>query len=160
MAETKIIVNLPKADDSVSVEYCGVEPQAIGDDTVVVQRAFKNANNSLFLFFESAETATILAGNQYPNACLGDLTLELTGVKDVVLIEDISRFENRDGSIKLTATGSGATVVAVAKRTGMADAVNQDEINADKGYQTGFQVNTVENPNREDNRAISGNVNA
>ena len=52
---------------------------------------------------------------------LGDLTLELKQSSiTVILLEDISRFENRDGSIYIDfGTGFTGNIWAAAKRAGL-----------------------------------------
>ncbi|MCD7780804.1 MAG: hypothetical protein LUH05_09060 [Candidatus Gastranaerophilales bacterium] len=67
---------------------------------------------------EAAGEITFAAGDNYPNKMLGDLTLELTAGLNDFIIEDLSRFENRDGSIGVNTETSG-TIYAIAKRAGL-----------------------------------------
>lgn len=122
MAEKTIKVNLPVQDDSQSVEFVQVtKTAAAANDVITIEKALDNKNNSLQIFVETSagSTVTLLAGNNYPNKILGDKTVEATGLT-VILLEDISRFENRDGSIVFKC-GEGFTgnVWATAKRVGM-----------------------------------------
>ena len=120
MAEKNINVYLPVQDDSQSVEFIEVtKTAAIADDVITIEDALANKNNSLQIFVEAATDTSviILAGNNYPNKILGDKTIPVSGLT-VILLEDISRFENRDGSVKIKCAGA-CNVWATAKRVGM-----------------------------------------
>lgn len=138
MARDKVEVLLPEQDVTQSVEVGSVTKQAVTQaNGIYIEDALKNKNNSLQIFIENTYTTansvlTIKAGDHYPNKILGDLTVALpkaTAGADsapdiptltVVLLDDISRFENKDGSINLDfSTSFTGNVWAVAKRAGI-----------------------------------------
>ena len=127
MARDSVTVALPVQDATQSVESVKITKQAVTvANGIKIADAFKNKNNSLQITIEntysSADcTLTIKAGDNYPNKILGDQTVPLTkSAVTVVLIEDISRFENRDGSIYLDFSSAfTGNVWAVAKRAGL-----------------------------------------
>lgn len=127
MARDAITVLEPVQDSSASVEVGTVTKQAVTvANGITISNALQNKNNSLQITIENTyssadSTLTIKAGNEYPNKMLGDLTVTLTKSKvTVVILEDISRFENRDGSINLDfSTGFTGNIWAVAKRAGL-----------------------------------------
>lgn len=126
MARDVINVHLPEQDSSQSIESITIEKQAVTQaNGIAIEKALANKNNSLQITIEttakSDSTLTIKAGDNYPNKILGDLTVALKGsAVTVVLLEDISRFENRDCTINLDfATGFTGNVWAVAKRAGV-----------------------------------------
>lgn len=117
MAEIQVI--LPKLDATQSVESATFEAVTLEAENKVI-KAFENKNNSLHIVVDATATGTITfkAGDNYPNAMLGDLVLPVgVGVNDYI-IEDISRFENRDLSLDINATATGK-IYAVAKRAGL-----------------------------------------
>lgn len=125
MADSSINVNLPALESSQSAEIINFTKQTVASgDTITIKNALDNKNNSLIIIAELASSATsagslkIKAGNNYPNSMLGDLTVTVGLGANAILLEDISRFENRDGSIKIAAT-YGGTIYAVAKRAGL-----------------------------------------
>ncbi len=122
MAEVSIEVNLPVQDATQSIEVINFSKQAVASgDVITIKKALDNKNNSLVIIAEPTTTAgtlKILKGDNYPNAVLGDMNVAVgTGV-NAILLEDISRFENRDGSIVISATYAGS-IYAVAKRAGI-----------------------------------------
>lgn len=124
MADINIV--LPVADATQSVEIASVTPATISADMKVVD-ACENKNNSLHILVNAttAGNLTIKAGDNYPNAMLGDLDVACaaSAMTDIVL-EDISRFENRDNSIALGSSGTLAgTIAVVAKRAGLEEHV-------------------------------------
>lgn len=131
MARDSITVLLPVQDNTQSVETGEITKQAVTQaNGIKIADALGNKNNSLQIYVENTTTSTdtavassviIKAGNNYPNKVLGDLTLTLgAGKITVILLEDISRFENRDNSIYLDfASGFTGNVWAVAKRAGI-----------------------------------------
>lgn len=131
MTRDAINVQLPVQETSQSVEVATITKQAVTQaNGIKINKALDNKNNSLQISIENTtgagttpadSTLTIKAGDSYPNAMLGDLTVTLTKSKiTVVLIDDISRFENRDGSICLDfASGFTGNIWAVAKRAGL-----------------------------------------
>ena len=154
MAKAYVEVVLPKADATNSVETAEITKTALSADGVVIagdfdashnvtKKALANKNNSLQITIENTYTTadsaiTIKAGDNYPNAILGDLVIPITkataGASSdpdiptiaVILLEDISRFENRDGSINLTiSTNMTGNIWAVAKRAGIEAAADQ-----------------------------------
>lgn len=118
MAEVKIDVTLPALDKTQSVEIAECTETTATAKTIVIQDAFANKNNSMFVLAKGAGTIVIKAGNCYPNSMLGDLTVTVAtlGVLDFI---DISRFENKDGSVVLDCTNYTGTVFAIAKRAGL-----------------------------------------
>lgn len=122
MAEKFTTVYIPVQDDSQSVEFTEItKTDATADDVIIIRDALANKNNSLQIFAETSATSriTIQAGNNYPNKILGDKTIEVDKFT-VVLLEDISRFENRDGSIVIKCgTAFSGHIWATAKRAGM-----------------------------------------
>lgn len=126
MARDEINVLLPVQDDTQSVETIAVTKKAVVQaNGIAIKDALANKNNTLQITIETTATSdstlTIKAGDNYPNKILGDLTVALTkSAVTVVLLEDISRFENRDGSINLDfASGFTGNIWAVAKRAGV-----------------------------------------
>lgn len=125
MADSSINVNLPALESSQSAEIINFTKQTVtSGDTITIKNALDNKNNSLIIIAELASSTTsagslkIKAGNNYPNSMLGDLTVTVGLGANAIILEDISRFENRDGSIKIAAT-YGGTIYAVAKRAGL-----------------------------------------
>ena len=82
MARDSINVHLPVADRSNSVEFIEIEKQSVTQaNGIEIKEALRNKNNSLQISVEntanSDNTVIIRAGNNWPNAILGDLTLEV-----------------------------------------------------------------------------------
>ena len=124
MARDIVNVQLPVQDATVSIEIKAFAKTTVAPaNGVVIEKALDNKNNSLVIIVEptSAGTVTIKAGNAYPNAMLGDLNVAPTaGQVNAILLEDIARFENRDGSVEIDfADGFAGTIYAVAKRAGI-----------------------------------------
>lgn len=126
MARDEIIVHKPMQDETQSVEYAKITKKAVTQaNGIKIKEALFNKNNSLQITIETTSTTdgnlTVKAGNNFPNAMLGDLVLPLAkSAVTVVQLEDISRFENRDGSIELDfSTGFTGNIWAVAKRAGL-----------------------------------------
>lgn len=117
MAEITVI--LPELEATQSVECANFEATTL-ESTNTIVNAFENKNNSLHIVVDASGTGTITfkAGDNYPNAILGDLTLAVQAGLNDYIIEDISRFENRDLSLKIDTTATG-TIYAVAKRAGL-----------------------------------------
>lgn len=122
MANHDIEVNLPVQDATQSVEVANFTKTTVAaEDVVTIKKALDNKNNSLVIIAEptsDAGTMVIKAGNNYPNAMLGDLEVTVGTGSNAVLLEDISRFENRDGSVVINSKFAG-TIFAVAKRAGI-----------------------------------------
>jgi len=129
MARDSVTVLLPAQDVTQSVEIGAITKQAVTQaNGITIANALDNKNNSLQIFVENttgsgatASTLTVKAGDHYPNKILGDLDVALAAGKiTAVLLEDISRFENKDKSIYLDfASGFTGNVWAVAKRAGI-----------------------------------------
>lgn len=127
MARDSITVLLPTQDASQSVEFGKITKQAVTvANGIKIANALDNKNNSLQIYIENTyssadSTLTIKAGDNYPNSILGDLNVPLTkSATTVILLEDISRFENRDKSINLDfSTSFTGNIWAVAKRAGI-----------------------------------------
>ncbi len=126
MARDIIEVILPEADASQSVAFADVEPATVtAANGIQIKEASKNKNNSLSIVVENtaeaASTVTFVAGDTYPNSMLGDLDIDIDASTTIVCqLQDLSRFENRDGSINLDfGTGFIGNVYAVAKRAGI-----------------------------------------
>ncbi len=124
MAQDIIQVQLPKQEATQSVEVASFTKQTVtAANGIKIKKALDNKNNSLVIIIEAtaAGAVTIKAGDNYPNAMLGDLTV--TAAKDevtAIILEDISRFENRDGSVDIAfASTFTGTIYAVAKRAGL-----------------------------------------
>ena len=131
MARDEVKVVLPVQEATNSIEYETVAKTTVSvENGVKIVEALANKNNSLQIFVETTSadsTVTVKAGNNYPNAILGDLIVPVKGSAiTVILLEDISRFENRDNSIELD-FGSGFTgnIWATAKRAGIAPVVEE-----------------------------------
>lgn len=135
MARDAITVQLPTQDTTQSVEVAKLTKQAVTQaNGIKISNALANKNNSLQINIENTtgagttpadSTVTIKAGNKYPNKMLGDLavTVEKSAIT-VIIIDDIARFENADGSINLDfASGFTGNCWAVAKRAGLVPVV-------------------------------------
>ena len=131
MARDKINVHIPVADTTKSVEVIAITKKAVTQaNGIEISNALDNKNNSLQIFVENTTTSggstvdsslTLKAGNNYPNKILGNLTVALgKGAITAFILEDISRFENKDGSIYIDfATGFTGNIWATAKRAGL-----------------------------------------
>ena len=119
MADINVI--LPKKDATQSVEVATATAATIEAEMKIVD-AMKNKDNSMAIVINAtgAGTITIKAGDNYPNAMLGDLVVAVDKGVNVIRLLDISRFENRDGSIVLTNNGAAGTIFVTAKRAGIA----------------------------------------
>ena len=127
MARDKVNVIFPVMDSSKSVATA----DAIAPSTVTQTNgtelvgAFGGKDNSLQITIENsasgAKTVTLKAGDIEPNNILGDLTFPATNSKPcVVLIENPSRFQNKDGSLYIDyESGFTGTIYAVAKHVGL-----------------------------------------
>ena len=118
---SEIRINLPNMDFSKSLEIATVEPVAIEDEMIIIE-AMKNKNNSLHIIVNATTAGDICfkPGDAYPNAMLGDCWLRCEQGYNDIIIEDISRFEDRNGNIVLTKNEELAgQIFAVAKRAGL-----------------------------------------
>lgn len=124
MARDKITPQLPVQDATQSIEIAAFDKQTVtAANGIEIGDALANKNNSLVIVIEptTADTVTLKAGDAYPNSMLGDLAVTPTASKvNAILLEDISRFERRDGSIYIDFGSTFAgTIYAVAKRAGI-----------------------------------------
>lgn len=124
MAYDEITVQLPVQEATQSAEVATITKTTVtAANGIKIKKALDNKNNSLVIIVEPTTTGavTIKAGDNYPNRMLGDLVVTPTNNKvTAILLEDISRFENRDGSICLAfASSFVGTIYAVAKRAGL-----------------------------------------
>ena len=118
---SEIRINLPVMEGSKSLEIATVEPATIENDMVIID-AMKNKNNSLHVIVNATTAGDICfrPGDNYPNAMLGECWVRCEQGYNDIIIEDISRFENRDGSILLGKSEELAgEIFAVAKRAGL-----------------------------------------
>ena len=120
MAYDEISVVLPVQDATQSVEIGEITETTVDvDNGIQIVDALDNKNNSLVIVINGSGTATIAAGDNYPNAILGSLDVSCSGLT-AILLEDISRFENKDGSICIDFSSEfTGTIYAVAKRAGV-----------------------------------------
>lgn len=144
MSRDKVEVLLPTQDVTKSIEVGAVTKKAVNvSNQITIENALKNKNNSLQITVENThtstgDTVTIKAGNNYPNKILGDLSVALPAATPSssaaplapsitpIIIDDISRFENKDGSINLDFSANfTGNVWAVAKRAGILPAQAQ-----------------------------------
>ncbi len=126
MARDVINVQYPVADNSQSVGSVSVvKSTVVAANGVSVRKAFANKNNSLNIIIENTANddcdVTFLAGDNYPNAMLGDLVLSVPAQTiQAFQIQDISRFENKDGSLGIDfESGFTGTIFAIAKSTAL-----------------------------------------
>ncbi|MCQ2754705.1 MAG: hypothetical protein MJ231_06625 [bacterium] len=127
MARDIINVQYPTLDHSESVANIGItETTVTVANGITIADAFSNKNNSLFIVIanndedEEDSAMTVKAGNAYPNAMLGDITIEIPAGVSAIQLQDLSRFEKADGSIDLDfATGFTGTIYAIAKWAGV-----------------------------------------
>lgn len=124
MARDIVKVQLPVQDATASIEIKAFAKTTVAPaNGVAIEDALGNKNNSLVIVVEPTATGavTIKAGDAYPNAMLGDLVVTPTADQvNAILLEDIARFENRDGSVNIDfAEGFAGTIYAVAKRAGI-----------------------------------------
>jgi len=126
MTRDLIDVQYPVLDDTQSVAELEVTKSTVTQSNGVgIKRAFANKNNTLLICIENTAEAdsqvTFKAGDMYPNAMLGDLTLAVaSSVVNAFQIQDISRFENRDGSLNIDfKTGFTGKIYAIAKPTAL-----------------------------------------
>ena len=130
MARDKITAQLPLREATESIEIAAFSKQSVTvANGIEIENALGNKNNSLFIIVEptTAATITFKAGDQYPNAMLGDLNVTPTNNKpNVYQILDEARFERANGSLYIDfGTGFVGTIYAVAKRAGILPKANQ-----------------------------------
>ena len=122
MTRDVITVQYPVVDDTQSL--CGGEvtmTTVTPANGITIEDAFANKNNTLMICIEntsdSDSAVTFTAGDEYPNSMLGDLEAEvLANTLYVFQVQDISRFENKDGSINIDFDSDfSGNIFAVAK---------------------------------------------
>ena len=120
MANKTIQVNIPKyTEKSKSIGVIEATKTTVAKgDVVTIEKAFACKDNSFAIVFEGAGVVTFKAGNNYPNAMLGDLDANVTSLA-VVNILDMARFENRNESIVIDCANYAGTIMAVSKQAGM-----------------------------------------
>ena len=126
MTRDDVNVTYPTLDGSQSVGSVKITKSTVTQaNGVNIPKAFANKNNSLLIVIDNTANAdkdvTFKASDAYPNGMLGDYTVSVkTETAKVFQIYDISRFENKDGSLKIDfATGFTGTIFAVAKPTAL-----------------------------------------
>ena len=126
MARDLIDVQYATTDSTQSVGAVKITKSTVtAANGIGIKKAFANKNNTLMICVENnddaAATVTFKAGNAYPNAMLGDLTVSLlAGTLNVFQIQDPSRFENKDGSLNVDfSVGFDGKIFAVAKSTAL-----------------------------------------
>ena len=125
MTKDLIYVQYPTTDSTQSVASVGITKTIVDPDNgISVKGAFTNKNNTLMICIEnagSASSVTFRAGDAYPNAMLGDLEQPLAAeVATVFQVQDVSRFENKDGSLELDFPAQfEGKIFAVAKSTAL-----------------------------------------
>lgn len=122
MARDNISVQYPAMDNTQSIANVKVTKQAVTvANGIALEKAFDNKNNSLVICVENTANAasevTFKAGDNFPNAKLGDLKIPLLASSvNFYQIQDPSRFENKDGSMNIDfKTGFTGNIFAVAK---------------------------------------------
>lgn len=122
MTRDLIDVQYAQTDTTQSVSTAKITKSSVtAANGVGIKNAFANKNNTLMICIENNDdesaTVTFKAGNAYPNAMLGDLTVTLLAESlNVFQIQDPSRFENKDGSLNIDfAAGYDGKIFAVAK---------------------------------------------
>ena len=122
MTRDIISVQYPKMDMSQSIANTEIEKKSVTPSNgITISRAFDNKNNSLVVCIENTASTTseviFKAGDNYPNAKLGDLTISVNANSvNVYQFQDLSRFENKDGSINIDFdSGFSGNIYAVAK---------------------------------------------
>lgn len=122
MARDSINVQYPTVDDSQSVGAKKITKSTVTPaNGVKIVNAFANKNNSLFVCVENTDSnnsyITFKAGNSYPNSMLGDLKQDvLAEATTVFQLQDVSRFENNDGSLYIDfPVGFVGKIFAMAK---------------------------------------------
>ncbi|MCQ2740047.1 MAG: hypothetical protein MJ237_07460 [bacterium] len=125
MTRDSISVQYPCLEHTESVANIGITKQAVTvANGITIEDAFSNKNNSLFIMIDNSGEAkssmTVKAGNAFPNAMLGDITIELPVGTAAIQLQDLSRFEKSDGSIDLDfAAGFTGYIYAIAKWAGI-----------------------------------------
>lgn len=131
MAVTDITKILPVLSSDKAVANAEFELTSIGTatDGVLLKVPFEAKDNSTFIIISNTGasaandgTATIKAGGHYPNSMKGDFNVDIDhGEMQVITIEDLSRFETKEGNVKIVfSTGFTGAVAVIAKSAGIA----------------------------------------
>jgi len=122
MARDEITVQCPTLDTTQSVASAKITKQVVTQaNGIKIKKALANKNNSLVVIVENTDDAsssvTFKAGDNYPNAKLGDLTIACDASSlNAYQLSDVSRFENKDGSVNVDfKTGFTGYIYAIAK---------------------------------------------
>lgn len=122
MARDKITICEPALDVTKSV-CIGIAAATTINTTngAVIENAFDNKDNSFHIVVNAttAGTVTLKAGNEYPNAILGDLAVSADKGLNIITVEDLMRFENKDGSLNIDFDTVAGSIYAVAKHAGL-----------------------------------------
>lgn len=125
---TKDIINVqyPTVENTQSVANAKITKSVVDvENGVSINKAFANKNGTLTVFVENEadanSTVTFLAGDTYPNSMLGDLQLEVEKTSTTAFqIQDVSRFENKDGSLNMEfGSNFEGNIFAVARTTAL-----------------------------------------
>ena len=125
MTRDAIDIQYPTLDHTESVANIGItKKEVVVANGIKIKDAFSNKNNSMFVVIENEGAAkssiTVKAGNAYPNSMLGNITIEIPVGVSAIQIQDLSRFENSDGSIDLDfAAAFEGNIYAIAKWAGV-----------------------------------------
>lgn len=107
MSRDIINVQYPVLDETQSICAVGIaKDTVIAENGISIANAFANKNNTLMICVENVadadSTVTFVAGDTYPNAMLGNLDVTVGANAITVLqVQDMARFENKDGSINV-----------------------------------------------------------
>jgi hypothetical protein len=122
MSRDIISVQYPTLEDTQSVGILKVETVDVDSSKgIEIKNAFANKNNSLVICVENTSSSnseiTFVSSDEYPNSMLGDLVVDVPAQSvNAFQIQDMSRFENKDGSLYLDfKTGFAGNIYAVAK---------------------------------------------
>lgn len=122
MTRDNISVQYPKIEKTQSIATTQITKNPVVQaNGICVEKAFANKNNSLTICVEntsaSASEITFKAGDNFPNAKLGDLKIDVDASSiNVFQFQDLSRFENKNGSINVDfKSGFTGNIFAVAK---------------------------------------------
>lgn len=126
MSRDNISVQYPMIDNSQSVLSSQITKFSVTPaNGISIQKALVNKNNTLMICIENTSEndteVTLKAGDNYPNSMLGDLNIKLlSSSMFVVQLQDIARFENKDGSINLDFNSDfKGNIFAIAKSTSL-----------------------------------------
>ena len=126
MSKDIINVQYPRMEGTQSVASVEIEKTEVNPaNGISIEDAFANKNNTLVICVENSSesdsSVTFVAGDNYPNAMLGNLEQEIPAETCVVFqMQDPSRFENKDGSLYIDFDeGFEGSIFAAAKSVGL-----------------------------------------